>query len=278
MDAPSAVPTPEGDGPAEPSLIGRTAAMLRALATGGPKGLSLTALAKAVGLPNATVHRLLAQLQRERLVMRIEASRCYVVGPLAYELGLSATERFDIRRLLHPALAALAVQTGETVYLVQRSGHEAVCVDLISSGSPTQATTLTIGSRRPLGLGAGGLAILAALPADEAEGTLASVRDSIQRDWHLSEAFVRDSLALTQASGFSFIRNRITPGVTAVGRSFRDGLGRVIGAVTVAGINRRIGPMHRQQQLKDRLQHAANTLEQTLQARRWPLQGVTGQG
>lgn len=261
-----------------PSLLGRGTALLRALATGGPDGLSLTALAKAVGLPNATVHRLLAQLQRERWVVRLEAARHYVVGPLAYELGLSAAERFDLRRLLNPALAALAVQTDETVYLVQRSGHEAVCIDLIASASPTQATTLTIGSRRPLGLGAGGLAILAALPADEAEAVMATVREPIQRDWHLSEAFVRESLAFTQANGFSFIRNRITPGVTAVGCSFRDGQGRVIGAVTVAGLNRRIGPMQRQRQLKERLQHTTSMLEQTLKVRRAPLPGVTSPG
>lgn len=256
-----------------PSLISRATALLRALATGGREGLPLTALAKAVDLPNATTHRLLLQLTQERFAMRVEGTRHYAIGPLAYELGLAAAERFDIRRLLNPTLAALAQTTSETVYLTQRSGLEAVCVDLIEGPSPVRVTTLTIGSRRPLGLGAGGLAILAALPPAEAEAVLQTVCTPIQQDWHLSEDFLRRSLATTRDSGFAVIRNRITPGVTAIGRSFRDGLGRVIGAVSVAGVNRRMAAPT-MAQLQANLTSTALTLEATLRSHRWPVLDV----
>lgn len=259
------------------TLISRTTALLRALATGGREGLPLTALAKVVGLPNATAHRLLLQLTQERFAMRVEGTRRYAIGPLAYELGLAAAERFDIRRLFNPALSALAEATGETVYLIQRSGLEAVCVDLIEAPSSMRVTTLTIGSRRPLGLGAGGLAILAALPQAEGEAVLQAVREPIQQDWHLSEQFLRDSLAATRDSGFAVIRNRITPGVTAIGRSFRDGLGRVIGAVSVAGVNRRMSTAVTGH-LQECLAATVLTLEGTLRSHRWPVLDVTHQG
>jgi DNA-binding IclR family transcriptional regulator len=253
-----------------PSLITRAAAVLRTLATSGRNGMALTAIARAVDLPNATVHRLLEQLIRERFAMRVEENRHYAIGPLAYELGLAAAERFDIRRLLNPPLSALAAATAETVYLIQRSGNEAVCVDLIEGPSPVRVTTLTIGSRRPLGLGAGGLAILAALPPPEAEAVLHAVSHAISQDWHLSEGFLQQSLARTRETGFAVIRNRIHPDVTAVGRSVRDGLGRVIAAITVAGVNRRMGGDDLPR-LQSQLAETALALEDILRSRRWPV-------
>jgi len=61
-------------------------------------------------------------------------------------------------------LRAFAEEVGDTVYLVVRSGMEAVCLERIEGPSPVRVLTLDSGSRRPLGLGAGGLAILPRYP------------------------------------------------------------------------------------------------------------------
>lgn len=251
-------------------LVRRTAVILRALATVGSRGAPLTSLARAVGLPNATVHRLLAQLIEERLAMQIEGSRRYAIGPLAYEIGLAAAQQFDMRGLFSPVLAELAHKTGETVYLILRSGHEAVCIDRVEGLSPVRVVKLQIGSRRPLGLGAGGLAILAALMPDEVERVLRRVVGPIEREWHLSEAFLRSSVQAAQQAGHATIRNRITPGVTAIGRSFRDGLGRVFGAVSVAAANERAGPAE-MAGFQASLTQACTALEALLRRRSWPL-------
>ncbi|MCJ0764895.1 IclR family transcriptional regulator [Variovorax terrae] len=251
-------------------LVRRAAVILRTLATVGNQGAPLTSLAYAVGLPNATLHRLLRQLIEERLAMQIEGSRRYALGPLAYEIGLAAARQFDMRSLFSPVLTELAAQTGETVYLILRSGDEAVCIDIVEGPSPVRIARLRVGSRRPLGLGAGGLAILAALTADEADRVLRTVAATIEREWGLSEAFLRKSLQDAQRDGYALIRNRISAGVTAVGRSFSDGLGRVFGAVSVAAVNERMGPaavagFHAP------LARACAALETTLRRRSWPL-------
>ncbi|MDB5874189.1 MAG: IclR family transcriptional regulator [Ramlibacter sp.] len=264
--------TPDGDGAAlsAAGLIRRAAVILRTLATVGSRGAPLTGLAHSVGLPNATLHRLLKQLIEERLAMQIEGSRHYALGPLAYEIGLAAARQFDMRSLFSPVLAELAAQTGETVYLILRSGNEAVCIDRVEGPSPVRVVKLQVGSRRPLGLGAGGLAILAALAGDEAERVLRTVAGPIEHEWHLSEAFLRKSLLASQRDGYALIRNRITPGVTAVGRSFSDGLGRVFGAVSVAAANDRMGPVA-VAGLRGPLTRACTALEATLRRRSWPL-------
>jgi DNA-binding IclR family transcriptional regulator len=242
--------------------------VLRLLAAAGRRGANLSTLALHTGLPVSSVHRLLAQLIDQRLTMQLEGSRLYALGPLAYELGLVAAQQFDIRQLCQPAMARLAAQSTETVYLVQRSGYEAVCVDLEQGPSTIRVVTLQVGSRRPLGLGAGGLAILANLPEEEIDEVLTVVMGSIERDWRFPEADLRSSLRRTQTDGHATIQNRITPGVTAVGKSFKDSLGQVFGAVTIAGLNSRMSP-RRVHGLVLALDTAAHAIERALRGHQW---------
>lgn len=246
----------------------RSVSLLRLLATAGRRGASLTVLAVRTGLANSTVHRLLGQLLDLRLVMQLEGSRRYVIGPLAYELGLVASQQFDIRQLCRPSMAQLAEQSSEAVYLIQRSGNEAVCVDLWQGPTAVRVITLQIGSRRPLGLGAGGLAILSALPDDECEEVLSSVISEIERDWRFPEADLRASLQSARTQGYALIRNRVTAGVTAIGKSFDDSLGRPFGAVTIAGLNARLTD-ERVATLRHCLDAAALGIEKALRSHQW---------
>ena len=162
----------------------------------------------------------------------------------------------------------LAHTVGETVYLVQRSGDEAVCIDLVEGPTPIRVVTLEVGSRRPIGLGAGGLAILAALPPEEERRVLGRVGEKIERDWSFPADALRKALQRARAEGHSTIVNRITVGVTAIGRSFNDSLGHVFGAVSVAAVNGRMTPS-RQQALRPALVTAAREIEMALRKQRW---------
>jgi DNA-binding IclR family transcriptional regulator len=222
----------------------RALVLLRALATAGPRGAPLSHLAAKSGLAPSTVHRLLKQLVSERTVRQIEETRCYALGPVVYELGLAAAQQFDLRAACRPAVERLAQEAGDTVYVVARSGDEAVCIERFEGPSPIRVLTLPIGSRRPLGLGAGGLAILAALPNEERAAMVDRVAPRIASEHDFTETALRDSMATTRRQGYSLIRNRIMPGVTAIGMVFRDSLGRALGAVSIAAINARMTAGH----------------------------------
>lgn len=255
--------------------IARGAAILRLLATAGRRGIALTSLSEATGLANSTVHRLLTQLIRQRLALQLDGSRLYAIGPLAYELGLSAAQQFDVRQVCRPSMEQLALNSGATVYLVQRSGHEAVCIDLVQGPSAVRVVTLHIGSRRPLGLGAGGLAMLAALPIEEADGIFERVAGQIQDQWRFPRPELRRSLELARTQRYAIIRNRITPGVTAIGKSFNDSLGQVFGAVTIAGLNTRMTE-GRLERLLESLGQATRTIEGTLSGHQWARYSASG--
>ena len=173
-----------------------------------------------------------------------------------------------MRELCRPAMQRLAVNSAETVYLVQRSGLEAVCIDFQQGPDTLRVVTLQMGSRRPLGLGAGGLAILAAMNADDIEEVLKVVMPSIETEWRFPQAELRASMAQAQQQGYAVIKNRITPGVTAFGKAFKDSLGQVFGAVTIAGLNSRMTPS-RMAVLVNGLERATSTIEKALRSHQW---------
>src|SRR5690606_4011255 len=109
------------------------------------------------------------------MVSQIESTRRYRLGRMAFELGLAASSMYDLRDACRAPLRALAETVGDTVYLTVRSGLEGVCEDRYEGPSPVRVITLEIGSRRPLGQGAGGLAILSFLPDGERDQVIDAV-------------------------------------------------------------------------------------------------------
>ena len=223
-------------------LLHRAFTILRFLATKGARGGALTEIARHVELPHPTTHRLLHQLISEGMVTQLDNERRYALGSLAFELGLSAAQQFDIRGLCRPILQRLALDAGDTAYLVLRSGPEAVCIDLQEGPTPIRVITLQVGSRRPLGVGAGGMALLAALPATEREVALDTLQPQLDSDWGMSRDFLTASIEEAHRKGYTLIRNRVNAGVSAIGRHFNDATGRPIASFSVAAINERMTP------------------------------------
>jgi DNA-binding IclR family transcriptional regulator len=107
--------------------VRRVISLLRILSTHTATGWRLSDLADEAGLDHTTVHRMLSCLAQERFVTRVADSRRYTLGALAFELGLAAAPYFSVDQLAAPALAKLAGDTRDIVFLNVRSGFESVC-------------------------------------------------------------------------------------------------------------------------------------------------------
>ena len=241
----------------------RGVALLRLLATAGARGLALTELATRASMPHSTVHRVLAQLIDERLATQHDESRRYTLGPLAFELGLAGAMQFDIRDLCDDAMARLAEASEDTVYLIIRSGDEAVCLHRREGAFPIRTLTLEVDSRRPLGQGAGGLAILAALPDEERLPIIDRIAPRLASEARMSRDDLDSAVRETHAQGLALIHNRVTLGVSAVGIHFRDSMGRTVGSVSVAALHDRMGAQ-RIRKLGPLLKAAAAEIERNL--------------
>jgi DNA-binding IclR family transcriptional regulator len=251
-----------------PTTLARYMAILRQLAATSPSGSGLTQIAQRTGLPHPTVHRLLHQLSAQRLVRQIPSTKRYVLGVMAFELGLAAAHHYDLPRVCRPMLARLARDTGDTVYLTVRSGNEAVCVDRTEGSAPIRVVSLQVGSRRPLAVGAGGLAIYCALPAVERESIARELAATLESDWNTSPNYLRTLVDRVHADGYTLIRDRITPGVTAVGQPIVDTLGRPFAAVSVAMVHRRM-TNHRIPAVAAELQSARRAIEESIRGVEW---------
>ncbi|MGE4336259.1 MAG: IclR family transcriptional regulator, partial [Pigmentiphaga sp.] len=219
-------------GVTEIGTLARAMHLLRLLATAGRRGLGLTELAQTTGLPHPTAHRLLRQLIDERMASQDESTRRYRLGRMAFELGLAATAMYDLRGACHGPLRELAERVGDTVYLTVRSGLESVCEDRYEGPSPIRVFTLDIGSRRPLGQGAGGLAILSFLPDDERDQVLEAVVVRMTHDGVMAGTVLRQAVVMCRRRGYAWIRDRVTEGVSAVGVPLFDSLGQPVAAIS----------------------------------------------
>lgn len=216
--------------------------LLKLLATAGPRGLTLTEIAARTALPHPSVHRVLLQLGAERLVDRNAELRRYRLGPLAFELGVAGSTMHDMRDLCEPAMTSLGAATEDTVYLVVRSGFDAVCMHRHEGSFPIRTLVLEVGSRRPLGVGAGGLAILASIAEPERDEIIQRVAPNLAAFGKLDAPAVHAACQQAREQGVALIRNKINLGVTAIGHPFRDPMGQSIGALSVAALSQRMTP------------------------------------
>lgn len=167
----------ENKNPERPSVggtqaIARAAALLREIASSGHNSCAMADLAARVGLERPTAYRILQRLSVEGLVTQDPTTRGYVLGPLLYELGLAAKPPLQLHSIATEATMKLAQDSGDTAYAIVRTGLDSLCIDRQEGDYPVKALMMNTGRRRPMGIGAGSLALLAALPAAEGYSVL----------------------------------------------------------------------------------------------------------
>jgi len=212
--------------------------MLRVVASRGRNGMRIGEVAATSGLPQSTCFRMLQRLEIEGLVDRDARTRKYFLGPLLHELGLLARPRYRLSELCDGALHRLADITQDTIYLSERSGLEAVCTNRALGDYPIKVLPLDIGIRRPLGVGAGGLAILCALSEAEAEAVIQANEHRYEKFASFNVNFLREAVAAGRRQGYSFHDGAVTPGFAAMGVAFPAE--NPVAAISVAAISGRL--------------------------------------
>jgi hypothetical protein len=126
-------------------------------------------LLKPVPIEQAPRGRSLSDLIEEGFVSRVAGAKTYELGQEARVMAISARRTVDIAELAQPSLLRLSERSADTALLSVRSGVEALYLARSVGSHPLQPNYLQIGSRRPLGVGAGSLALMVWLPAGRVE-------------------------------------------------------------------------------------------------------------
>jgi DNA-binding IclR family transcriptional regulator len=208
-------------------------------------GLRLTELAELTSLSKSTVHRIVTWLVDHGLLQLSPQTRLYTPGSELYRLGQAAARHFSLVDLARPGMQRLAEATEDTVYLSVIDGDEAVCVERVTGAYPIKTLTLATGDRRPLGVGAGALALLAALPPAKAQGII----DDESRRAPGYTAFTSDllhkSVVETRRRGYAYNPERVLKGMSAIGVPVQGPGGWPLCAISVAAISSRMNPKRR---------------------------------
>src|SRR5581483_5224779 len=219
--------------------IERALLLLREIAAHNRTGSRLLDLAARTGLQRPTVHRMLKCLSAESMVLQDPQTHRYFLGAMTFELGLTAAPRFNLREVCQPALRRIAESTGDTVFLTQRSGLDAVCLDRQEGTFPIKTFTLEIGMRRPLGVGTGSLAILSAL-SDEEVKHIVSTNSARLPEYGLSQTSLLAQVKSAQKLGYAVREVPTLAGVRSVGHALNNQSGVAFAALSVSAISSRM--------------------------------------
>ncbi len=138
--------------PAGAQSVGRAVALLRSVAKYNEQGAGLSDIARDSGLHSSTAHRMLSVFVAEGFVTHDPVSKQYHLGIELYRLGMAA-HQYLIRDRFRFALEKIERETEDTVFLLIRSGNDALCIDRIEGTYSIRTIPIDIGSRRPLGIG-----------------------------------------------------------------------------------------------------------------------------
>lgn len=209
-------------------------------------GMRFTDLQVQSGLSKSTLHRILATLISHGLVEQAAGTRLYFLGYGFLELGQRAADRFDVGAISRPALVRLSQVTGDTASLLVRSGLDAVCIEQQIGNFPIHSLTLSLGTRRPLGVGSGSLALLAALADDDLKSVLTRNARRIAMFPAFDSAKLRRLVSDTRERGYAFNDGMILRGMCGVAVPIVIG-NKAIAAFSVAATSERMKPERRKE-------------------------------
>ena len=233
-------------------------------------GISLSALAERLGLPKASVMRLLHALQGQAYVMRDPGTSVFTLGPRAAALGLRTLHAASVAHRYRPLLSALVQRLGETCNLTTREGAQVLYIDRVETTEPLRMT-LPPGSRVPLHCTASGKLFLSQMPAPDCQALVEGLaRERKTAHTHTSVAALMAEIERTRKRGIGVDNEEFINGMVAIAIPVRDAQGQCVAAVACHTPTARLS-------LTDLLAHAP-AIERTAQQIAALLLGNTRQG
>jgi len=200
------------------SALARGLALLRAVSRERDAPANAE-LAKATGIPKATVSRLTATLVAEGFLRQASDSDRFSLGQALLDLSGHYLRHFDLRAVARPHLAALAEAAGASVHLGVRDDLDVLVIDTLRSQSAIITSRIEIGSRMSIATSAAGRAYLASLPVTQRAPLLDAIRLASGENWDALEPRLMAGLDECARLGFCASFGEWHPHIHALGIS-----------------------------------------------------------
>jgi IclR family acetate operon transcriptional repressor len=228
-----------------------------------PDGLSLTDLSYQLGMPTATVHRLLSTFEEFDFVEQDAEQGLWFVGLKAFTVGNAFVHRRDFVASARPHMHTLVELCGETVNLGVIDDGEAVFISQVESRE-VMRMIVRLGSRSPIHASGVGKALLANLPESrvarilQQRGLQRYTESSIDNPTQLHA-----ELHHIRQLGYALDDEEHAVGLRCVASAIFDENGLALAAISLSGPKARITD-NRLDELGIAVRQSADEITQTL--------------
>ena len=184
-------------------------------------------LEKSLGIPRASLHRLLAALASRRLVRYDDRTRTYHVGMRVLELSRRSLDQSSIIRAAKPELSRVARRLQRTICVMVLDDEDVFVLDF-EDADPSYGRLVRFWPRARAVETAAGRALLAALPKERSEAFLA---DLAEPPAPAAMDRLRADLAVAKALGYAVMTREQVSGRAGAASAILDETGYPIGAL-----------------------------------------------
>ena len=217
------------------TAVERTAAVLQAFGRAETPTLGVTEIAQDLGISKAVVHRILNSLRATGFIDVDPATRRYLLGPTALDIGLAFLRHVDVRDLARPVLRELSEQTEETATLSIRSGWRRLYIDQVTPAREVKMT-VALGRSFPLHAGSSSKSLLAFLPQHEIDEYFEVAELERLTDVTITDvARLRAELAEVRTHGFAVSWGERQAGAGSVAAPILDHNGYPVASMSLCG-------------------------------------------
>ncbi len=205
-----------------------------------PTGLNLTDLSYQLGMPTATVHRLLSTFEELNFVEQDTDQGLWFVGLKAFTVGNAFLSRRDFVASARPHMHSLVEQCGETVNLGVIDNGEAVFIGQVESRE-VMRMIVRLGSRSPIHASGVGKALLAHLPEQQLARILQQRGLTRYTERSIDNpAQLREELERVRQLGYALDDEEHAVGLRCVAAAIFDQNGQALAAISLSGPKARI--------------------------------------
>ena len=227
--------------------------------------LTVSQLSQRSGLPLATTHRVVSELEQFGLLER-EQDKTYRIGVRLWEIACRTPGALGIREIAMPYLQEIHFAVRQHAQLGILQGHDVLFLERLSTRNAVVNVTL-IGGRLPLHASTSGLVLLAHSPASFQAEVLASGLVKYTEDTAQSPAHLRRLLAQIREQGHAVGNGFIHPDARGIAVPVYGLKETVVAAISVVVPNDSAPTLPTVHLLKD----AARQVSTALQAAYLPL-------
>lgn len=204
------------------------------------QGLTLSELAKTVGLANSTAHRLLTTMQNERFVRYDSERSVWLIGVQAFRVGSAFVRSRDLVTIARPFMRLLMQTEGETVSLAVEDRSEIVYLSQVETQKMMRAIAGP-GGRASMHCSGIGKMLLSSQSETQLNETLSQM--SLSRETSHTFTNVDDltrEIEQIRKQGFSVDDEEVAVGLRCIAAAIYDENSVPLAGISISGPTARI--------------------------------------